>query len=119
MMADKQGLGTVLQLLLDNGLKFSEENVEVTAEQVGDKVRIAIRDYGIGIAQDQREKIFDTFYQVDSSATRRYGGTGVGLAIVRLILERHQIQVKVDSVVGQGSTFWFLMPVADLHSRPS
>jgi len=114
VLADRQGLGTVLQLLIDNGLKFSERPVEVKAELAGMYVRVSVRDYGIGIAQDQKEKIFDTFYQVDSSSTRRYGGTGVGLAIVRLIMERHHILVELDSKEGEGSTFWFLLPVADL-----
>ena len=84
IMADKQGLSTVIQLLIDNALKFSEEDVEVTASVVdGEYVQIAITDYGIGIEEVEQQAIFETFYQIDHSSTRRYGGAGVGLAIVR------------------------------------
>ena len=114
VFADKQGLSTILQLLMDNALKFSKAKIEVSAEPMGEHVRIAVKDFGIGIARDQLEAIFESFYQVDSSSTRRYGGTGVGLAIVRLILDRHQSQIMVDSEVGKGSTFWFKLPAVSL-----
>ncbi len=114
VLADKNGIGTVLQMLIDNALKFSQENVEVNAMRVGDKVRVSVRDYGIGIARDKLEKIFESFYQVDPSSTRRYGGSGVGLAIVRLILDHHNVPILVESEEGQGSTFSFELPVAEL-----
>lgn len=119
LYADSEGLTIVLELLLDNALKFSQENadapVELTATQHGDEVEIAIRDYGIGIPKDKWERIFETFYQVDSSTTRSYGGIGVGLAIVRLILERHKTAVKVASTPGEGSTFSFKLKVYTLE----
>jgi signal transduction histidine kinase len=114
VIADKQGLSTVLQLLMDNALKFSKAKIEVCAEPMGEHVRISVRDFGIGIAKDQLEAIFESFYQIDSSSTRRYGGTGVGLAIVQLILDRHQSQIMVDSEIGKGSTFWFKLPAVVL-----
>ena len=110
VLVDKQGLSTILQLLMDNALKFSKDIVEVTAQRDADKVRISIIDRGIGIAADHLESIFDIFYQIDPSSTRKYGGTGVGLAIVRLILERHNTWIEVDSELGEGSTFSFLLP---------
>ena len=110
--ADRQAIGIVLQLLVDNALKFSARAVEVSAEHAGQQVIIRIRDYGIGISPEQIEKIFDPFYQVDQSSTRRFGGTGVGLAIVRLILERHGVRVNVTSAPGKGSTFWFSLDLA-------
>jgi signal transduction histidine kinase len=112
--ADKNGIGTALQMLIDNALKFSQANVEVNAVRMGDKVRVSVRDYGIGIARDKIEKIFESFYQVDSSSTRRYGGSGVGLAIVRLILDHHDVSILVESEEGKGSTFSFDLPVAEL-----
>jgi signal transduction histidine kinase len=113
---DKQGLGTVIQLMLDNALKFSEGIVEVSARQRQDGgVDVSIRDHGIGIPADQLDKIFDSFYQVDNSSTRRYGGTGTGLAIVKLILDRHHVQIGVESHQGQGSTFSFHLPPADMQ----
>jgi len=112
--ADKQGISTVLQLLLDNALKFSEKQVEVIARKHDkDHVYVAVKDYGIGIAPEDLERIFDTFFQVDSSSTRRYGGTGVGLAIVKLILDNHNTTIHVDSTIGKGSTFWFLLPAVE------
>ena len=112
--ANRQGITTVIQQLMDNALKFSEENVEVSACAEEDLIHIAVRDYGIGIAPDKLEEIFESFYQIDSSATRTYGGTGIGLAIVRLILDRHNVSIHVSSVVGKGSTFTFSLPVAHL-----
>lgn len=116
VLADKNGIGTVLQLLLDNALKFSQENVEVKAVHVGNKVRVSVRDYGIGIARDKIEKIFESFYQVDNSSTRRYGGAGVGLAIVRLILDHHKVPILVESEEGKGSTFSFELPIVELDA---
>jgi len=112
--ADKQGLSTVLQLLLDNALKFSEKDVEVIAKRQGEQVYVAVKDYGIGIAREEIKKIFDTFYQVDGSSTRRYGGTGVGLAIVKIILDNHNARINVESVIGKGSTFSFLLPSIEI-----
>lgn len=114
LLADKQGLSIILQLLLDNALKFSKENVIISAQQTGDYVLVQVQDEGIGIAEEQLEQVFDIFYQVDSSSTRRYGGTGVGLAIVRLILENHGSQIYVASALNQGSVFSFKLPIVKL-----
>lgn len=114
VIADKQGLGTVIQLLMDNALKFSEDEIIVTARKKGGSIEIAVRDYGIGIPLDQIDTIFDTFYQVDNSSTRRYGGAGVGLAIVKLILDNHGTAIIVESEEKKGSTFTFLLPVYQL-----
>jgi signal transduction histidine kinase len=105
-----------LQLLIDTALKFSEGEVEVRLWHENDQVHIAVSDQGIGIAHDKLEAIFETFYQIDNSSTRRYGGVGVGLAIVRLILERHHVEIGVESTEGKGSTFSFALPVAVLPS---
>lgn len=116
-LGDKQGLMTVVQLLLDNALKFSERPVDIAAYTALDGVRIAVCDYGIGIAQSELQKIFDSFYQVDGTSTRRYGGAGVGLAIVRLILDKHGIPIEVESRQGQGSSFIFTLPTAELQDN--
>ena len=75
-------------------------------------VEFAVSDTGIGIPEDKRERIFDRFYQVDASATREHGGTGLGLAIVKQVVEAHGAAVRVQSRVGQGSTFSFVLPAA-------
>lgn len=119
VLADKQGLGVTLQLLLDNALKFSSKTVRVSARRASSRskwVIVSVRDYGIGIAPDKLEKIFDPFYQVDYSSTRRFGGTGVGLAIVRTILERHHAEIKVKSEIAKGSTFSFALRAAEVKN---
>lgn len=117
VMGDRQGLSTVLQLLIGNALKFSDNEVIVRAEQVNNTVKVSVCDTGIGIAEEELEKIFELFYQVDSSSTRPYGGTGVGLAIVRLILERHGVKITVESKEGTGSTFAFVLAVANIDGQ--
>ncbi len=74
-------------------------------------VRVAVIDSGIGIPSDKLARVFDTFYQVDNSPTREYGGTGLGLSIVKSYIEAHGGEVRVDSNMGGGSTFAFLLPL--------
>ncbi len=110
VLADQQGIGTVLQLLLENALKFSKQNVKVTAQATDKGILVAVHDQGIGIASDQLDTIFDLFYQIDYTETRRFGGVGVGLTIVRLILEQHNTAIKVESTLKKGSIFSFTLP---------
>jgi signal transduction histidine kinase len=117
--ADKQALITVLQLLIDNALKFSEKEVVVRAcpDNDNSQVEISVQDYGIGIADDRLGDIFEPFYQVDGSPTRRAGGTGVGLSLVKLILEYHNSEINVDSQLDKGSTFTFRLPIVHIGPR--
>ena len=118
VLIDPQSMGIALQLLIDNALKFSKEYVHVRLKKVKDGVRVEIVDTGIGIPSNQLTRIFEPFYQVDSGSTRRFNGAGVGLAIVRLILERHNITIRVKSKPGKGSTFTFIIPKApDLRAN--
>lgn len=111
VMADKQGLNTVLQLLLDNALKFSKETVVIRVEKDGDDIFFSVKDRGIGIMPEKLEEIFGAFVQLDNSSTRRYGGIGVGLALVKLILDHHGTHIVVESTIGKGSCFSFRLPV--------
>ena len=77
-----------------------------------DEVQVEVSDTGIGIPVEERRKIFDRFYQVDASSTRKYGGIGLGLAIVRQILDAHGVDIQVDGASGEGSRFRFCLPVA-------
>jgi signal transduction histidine kinase len=117
VLADMQGLSTVLQLLMDNAIKFSTEPIQVIARKEGDKIFVAVQDSGIGIEKSKLEDIFESFYQIDSSSTRPYGGAGVGLALVKLILDHHNILIHVDSTVGKGSVFWFYLPYVEITHK--
>ncbi len=112
--ADAAALTRVLRHLLDNAIKFSPANglVQVLAERRDDRIRISVKDQGAGIAPDEQERIFTLFYQSDGSTTRRAGGMGLGLALVRKLLAAHGARVHLDSSPGQGSTFYFELPIA-------
>jgi signal transduction histidine kinase len=76
-------------------------------------VELAVRDTGVGISPEAIPKIFDRFYQVDSSTTRQHGGTGLGLAIVKFILDAHGAHITVESLPGTGTTFSIRLPVPE------
>ena len=117
---DPGRLRQVLLNLLSNAVKFTESGgvnlvVEMANEdETGCKLRIAVRDTGIGIPDEAKARLFDRFSQVDASTTRRFGGTGLGLAICKQIIELLGGHIGVDSRVGErsGSTFWFTMRFA-------
>ena len=102
----------VLINLVKNAIKFTREGqVRVGARKEGDEVLFWVADTGIGIPEEERERIFETFHQVDSSITREAEGTGLGLAIARKFVELHGGRIWVESELGEGSTFWFILPV--------
>jgi signal transduction histidine kinase len=95
--------------LLDNAIKFNRPGGCITV-RVGEReglVSMEVADTGIGIPADKIDQVWDTFYQIDGSTTRRYGGLGVGLALVKDVIEAHGGAVWVRSTEGQGSTFGF------------
>ena len=109
---DADKIRQVLTNLVGNALKFSadEDEIALAAEDRGEEVVISCRDTGIGIPAEEIEKVFDKFYQVDSSATRRFGGAGLGLSIVKEIVLLHGGRVWVESSPGEGSTFFVALP---------
>ena len=110
---DRQLLSRVITNLLDNALKYSPEGAacELDARADGGELVFSVRDSGIGIEPEQMERIFDRFYQVDSSSTRRFSGAGLGLSMVRDLVQHLGGSVTVQSVHGEGSTFTVRLPI--------
>jgi signal transduction histidine kinase len=115
VQVDLLRLAQVFDNLLGNAIKFTERGgrieVRVFAPDAG--ARVEVRDTGIGMAPDDLEHIFDRFFQVDGTLARRRGGIGLGLAIAKLIVEAHGGQIGVTSRLGEGSCFFFELPLAD------
>jgi signal transduction histidine kinase len=103
----------VLDNLIGNAVKFTPSggSISVWMCQQDDQVVVEVTDTGIGISLQQHERIFDRFYQIDGSVNRKYGGVGLGLALVKEIVVLFGGQVTVESQVGQGSTFRVSLPV--------
>ena len=120
VQADMQKIAWVLNQLVDNGVKFtpSSGRVVVSIKREGENlVIVSVTDTGIGIPSTHLDVIFEPFHQLDGSTTRRYGGTGLGLSLVRQIIEAHGSMLEVQSIEGRGSTFKFPLLVAMASSK--
>lgn len=117
VQADPEKIGWILNQLLDNGIKFTPSggSVAVNLKEDGNNlIQIAVADTGIGIPQKRLKEIFEPFHQLDGSSTRHYGGTGLGLSLVRQIIEAHGSLLDVQSSEGRGTVFKFpLLAVRD------
>ncbi len=115
VLGNEVHLHRVVDNLLDNAVKFTAPGGKITLrfQKEDGWALIEVTDTGIGIPNDQWERIFERFYQVDGSMTRRYGGTGLGLALVKEITESHGGGVDVESEVGEGSTFQVKLPLME------
>lgn len=110
---DENRLQQILLNLVVNAIKFTPEGaVTVSAEVRDNMVEVRVSDTGIGIPADKLEVIFQSFAQVDTSAERTYGGTGLGLPITKQLIELHGGMIGVESLLGQGSHFIFTMPIS-------
>lgn len=110
---DRQRMQQVVNNLINNAMKFSPDGGTITVQlevQAG-IATVSVADQGIGVPKEKQDRIFDRFYQVDGSSRRRFGGTGIGLAIVKRIVNAHQGRVWVESEVQKGSTFSFTLPL--------
>lgn len=114
--ADPDRIEQVLTNYLVNAFKYSApvQKVRVQLSVEGFMVRVSVSDQGPGLTSEQQQRVWDRFYQVKNSRHQSAdGGLGLGLYIVRTIIAQHQGQVGVESVPGQGATFWFMLPLAD------
>lgn len=113
-VADGERVRWVLNQLVDNAIKFTPPGGHVTmsAGVVPGGVRCSVADTGPGIATERLSELFEAFHQLDGSATRRQGGTGIGLALVKMIVEAHHSSVQVETAPGEGSRFSFDLPLA-------
>lgn len=109
IMADREKLIIVLNNLFENAVKFTPDggSIILSAKEDADGIEVTLKDTGIGIENEKLEKIFDKFYQVDSSSRRKAGGCGLGLSISSEIIKAHESVIRVESVPEKGSTFSF------------
>ncbi|TNF33547.1 MAG: response regulator [Gammaproteobacteria bacterium] len=126
LVGDPLRIKQILVNLLSNAIKFTEQgevvlkiNIDELDEQSA-TLLISVSDTGIGLSQEQQDRIFASFSQADASTSRQYGGTGLGLTITRFLVEHMHGQIGLRSEAGKGSTFWVSLPLplADHYSDP-
>jgi len=112
VVGDKGRINQVLDNLIGNAIKFSPDGGTIALRMVErrDDVLVVVADEGIGLPADKAARIFDRFYQVDGSSRRRFGGAGIGLAIVKRIIDAHHGDIWVRSELNRGSSFYFTLP---------
>jgi signal transduction histidine kinase len=117
---DPEALSQALINLVNNAIKYSQEDrlIRVSARREGERVLVSVADRGIGIPRAEQKKIFEKFYRAESSLVHTTKGSGLGLALVRHIMEAHGGAVEVASVPGEGSTFTLVLPVRAPQEQP-
>src|SRR5258706_3754668 len=113
VLGDAGRLGQVFSNLLSNAIKYSPhaDTVEVEIGSSAEAITISVRDHGIGIPQEQRERIFERFYRAINASRQGFPGLGIGLYLVAEIIKQHGGTIRVESAMGQGSTFHVVLPL--------
>ena len=112
--ADENRLQQILYNIIGNAIKFTEEgSIKIAAQVVNSQLEITVTDTGIGISADKLETIFKSFEQAEGSTAREYGGTGLGLAVTKQLVQLHGGNIWVQSKIGEGSKFIFALPIAE------
>jgi signal transduction histidine kinase len=111
--ADRVKFKQILYNIMNNAVKFTPEKgtVVVSTKIKGNNLEVSVKDNGIGISEESQKHLFTPFYQADSSCSREYQGTGLGLSLVRKLVNLHGGKVTVESVLGKGSTFTITIPI--------
>lgn len=123
LVGDQPAFERIFINLLGNASKFTDEGgvIAVSTRVDGDWVQIEVRDTGVGIPEEELPNIFDRFHQVDASSTRKYQGTGIGLALVKELTEKQGGEIQVKSKLGEGTAMQLRFPMAQvqsIHDRP-
>jgi signal transduction histidine kinase len=117
---DPEKIKTVLQNVMVNGLKYSEEDADpiaVTLEKRDDWAVVEVQDHGIGIPEDAIPYLFEPFYRVDTSRSRKTGGYGLGLSLSKAIMEAHGGRIEIESREGEGTTVTLFLPLKEPAGR--
>ena len=118
VLMDRDAMAQAISNLLDNAIKYSRDvkQLSITTETVRSNLSIEIADHGIGIPRDEQEKIFEKFYRVGNGLVHDVKGSGLGLSLVKHIVQAHNGTISVESDVGKGSRFTILLPLADTRA---
>ncbi|MBL8196288.1 MAG: HAMP domain-containing histidine kinase, partial [Blastocatellia bacterium] len=113
LFADPLRLQQIVSNLINNAVKFTNNDglIVVRSEMIEKEVLISVSDNGIGITEEVLPHIFERFSQADASTTRKYGGVGIGLTLVKKLVEMHGGKITVESEIGKGSTFSLILPL--------
>jgi len=113
IQADHDKISLVVSNLLSNAVKYSPKGklIEISCEVTGNTVQVSVKDEGFGIKEEHKEELFERYYRVESSYTRHISGFGIGLYLCAEIIARHQGRIWVESAEGEGSTFFFSLPL--------
>jgi signal transduction histidine kinase len=111
--ADSEKISQVLINFLNNAIKYSPNSLKINVytELDKDKVKVAVVDNGIGLIEADRKMVFERFYRVEGKNEKTFSGFGIGLFIASEIIRKHDGEIAVDSVLGDGSTFYFKLPI--------